>query len=159
MRNLLERLAGMEPGEMPVLSVYLDLRTPSRAQASAGGLASRPGVALACERLRDLERAQTHSDRALDSLRFDISRIQRYLDRGIRPTTRGAAIFACGDRGLFEVVDVDVPFATAVTLRPLPDLSQLAQLEAWDVHSPPIHPGEPEDLLAAGGRGSGWRLV
>jgi hypothetical protein len=155
MRNLLERLGEMRPGEVPVLSVYLDLCT----QASGGGPAYRPGVALARQMLRELERAQTQPGRARDSLCFDIRRIHRYLEWGIRPSTRGAAIFACADRGVFEVVDVDVPFDTAVTLRPLPELVQLARLEAWDVHRAPIHPGEPDDLLATGTRGHGWRLA
>ena len=139
MRNLLERLAGIVAGEVPVLSVYLDLRT----QRGGAGPARRPGVALARERLRALERGQPWPGRTRDSLQYDIRRIYRYLERGMQPSTRGAAIFACADRGLFEVVDVDVPFDTAVTLRPLPDLTQLARLEAWDVHRAPLHPGVP----------------
>lgn len=154
MRNLLERLAEMRPGDVPVLSIYLDLRTPA-----GGGPAGRPGVMLARQLLQELERAQTRPGRARDSLRFDIRRIHRYLEWGIRPSTRGAAIFACAERGVFEVVDVDVPFDTTVALLPLPELTQLERLEAWDVHKAPLHPGEPDNLQAAGTRGHGWRLA
>lgn len=134
MRNLLGRLAEMRAGEVPVLSVYVDLQPYSDGSNSA----SRPGLEVVKERLRRLESVPGQHRRARASLRFDIARIHRYLDRGVRPSTQGAAIFACADRGLFEVVDVDVPFATTVVLGRRPDVAQLARLEAWGMPAEPL---------------------
>lgn len=117
-----------------MLSVYLDLRPRASATGHAASRAARPGLRFLKERLRTLEHTLAARGPALDSLRHDIWRIQRYIARDMRPSTQGVAIFGCAARGLFEIVDVDRPFANHVALGPTPDLAQLVQLERDDGH-------------------------
>ncbi len=121
---LLRRLAALEPGEVPVLSVYLDMRP----QATGERPALRSGLVVLKDRLREIEKTLLPRGPALDSFRADAARIQRFLDEQLPTAAQGLALFACHARNLFEVVESGVPFENEVVLAPTPDLYQLVRL-------------------------------
>jgi peptide chain release factor subunit 1 len=124
MREQLRRLAELEPGDLPVLTVYLDLRP----QATGENPALRSGLVVLKDRLRTLEKTLGPRGPALDSFRRDAERIRRYVENDLPASARGVALFACAGRDLFEVVEAAVPFENEVALGPVPDLFQLARL-------------------------------
>jgi len=98
----IERLAAFEPVPFPVLSLYLDLRPDDTGR-------DRYQVFL-----RDAFRQRLATYRARtpeqESFRADVERITRYLEREVRPSANGLAIFACaGADGFFETLQLDVP--------------------------------------------------
>ena len=121
MRELIRRLAGLGPGDAPVLSVYLDMRPHGTEPAL------RPGLLLLKERLRAIEKTLWPRGVAYDSVRADAARIARYLD-DVPPDAQGVALFTCAAADLFETVTVGVPFENQVVAAPVPDLFQLARL-------------------------------
>ncbi|MDE3228856.1 MAG: hypothetical protein KGO05_03155 [Chloroflexota bacterium] len=124
MREQLRRLAEMAPGDLPVLSVYLDLRP----QATGENPATRSGLIVLKDRLRQIEKTLLPRGPALDSFRSDAGRIQRYIDEQLPTSAQGLAIFACAGRGVFEVVESAIAFENEVAAGALPDLFQLARL-------------------------------
>jgi hypothetical protein len=123
-RKALRALAELEPGELPVLSVYLDMRP----HATGENPAQRAGVVMLKDRLREIEKTYLPRGLELDSIRADAERIDRYLESEFDVAADGVALFACAGRGLFETVEADVPFAHQVTVAAQPDLFQLARL-------------------------------
>jgi hypothetical protein len=123
-RRALRALAELEPGELPVLSVYLDMRP--HATGESPGL--RAGTVILRNRLREIEKTYLPRGAELDSVRQDAERIDRYLEDEYDVTADGLALFACAGRGLFETVEAGVPFEDQVTVAPQPDLFQLARL-------------------------------
>lgn len=121
---MLRRLAEVEAGGLPVLSVYLDLRP--RATAENPGL--RSGMVVLKDRLREIEKTFLRRGADLDSFRDDAERIRRYVDESVAPATHGLALFACAGRDLFEAVEAGVPFENRVSAGPAPDLFPLARL-------------------------------
>lgn len=71
---MLRRLAGVEAGELPVLSVYLDLRP----QATGEDPGLRSGTVVPKDRLREIEKTFLPRGADLDSFRDDAERIRRY---------------------------------------------------------------------------------
>lgn len=124
MREQLRRLAELEPGDLPVLSVYLDLRP----QATGENPTVRSGLIVLKDRLRQIEKTLLPRGPRLDSFRTDAERIQRYIDEHLPASAQGLAVFACAGRGVFEVVESAVAFDNEVALGALPDLFQLARL-------------------------------
>lgn len=124
MRDLLHRLAAIEPSNLPVLSVYLDLRP----QATGQNPAIRSGLIVLKDRLREIEKTFLPRGPDLDSLRADSERIESFLQAEAAASTQGLALFACNDRGLFETLEAGVPFENQVTVGAVPDLFQLARL-------------------------------
>lgn len=123
MRDVLRRLAELEPGEVPVLSVYLDMRP----QATGERPAVRSGQIVLKDRLREIEKSLLPRGPALDSFRADRARIERYLDEMLPTAAQGLALFASDVHQLFEVIESGVAFENHVTFAPLPDLFQLAR--------------------------------
>jgi protein required for attachment to host cells len=121
---LIRRLAALEPGEVPVLSVYLDMRPHATGERPA----LRSGLVVLKDRLREIEKTLLPRGPALDSFRADAARIQHFLDEQVPPAAQGLALFACHARDLFEVVESGVAFGNEVALTPTPDLYQLARL-------------------------------
>jgi hypothetical protein len=74
-RRALRALAELEPGELPVLSVYLDMRP--HATGESPGL--RAGTVILRNRLREIEKTYLPRGAELDSVRQDAERIDRYL--------------------------------------------------------------------------------
>jgi peptide chain release factor subunit 1 len=117
-------LAELEPGELPVLSVYLDMRPHATGESPA----LRADIVMLKDRLREIEKTYLPRGADLDSIRADAARIDRYLEEEYDVAADGLALFACAGRDLFETVEADVPFEHQVTVAPQPDLFQLARL-------------------------------
>ena len=124
MQVLLRRLAELEPGELPVLSVYLDMRL----HATGEDPTTRSGLVVLKDRLGEIEKTFLPRGAALDSFRADAARIGEYVARDFAPNAHGLAIFACAGRGLFEAIEASVAFDNQVAVGPRPDLFQLARL-------------------------------
>ena len=123
-RDQLRQLAELEPGDLPVLSIYLDMRP----QATGQNPGVRSGQIVLKDRLREIEKTLGPRGPALESFRADAARIERYLDEEAPSESQGLAMFACHGRELFEAVQSGVAFENQVTADPVPDLFQLARL-------------------------------
>ncbi len=124
MREQLRRLAELEPGDPPTLSIYLDLRP----HATGENPAVRTGFIVLKDRLREIEKTLWPRGPALDSFRRDAQHIEDYVEHDLSASSQGVAIFACAGRDLFEVEETATPFENEVAIGPVPDLFQLAQL-------------------------------
>ncbi|HWH25003.1 MAG TPA: Vms1/Ankzf1 family peptidyl-tRNA hydrolase [Candidatus Limnocylindria bacterium] len=120
----LRRLSEVDGGELPVLSVYLDMRAHATGQAPG----RRAGLVVLRDRLREIERTHWPRGADYDSFKADEERIRRFLDDEFDEAAHGLAIFACSGIGLWEAIHVGVPFHDSVSAGPLPDLFQLARL-------------------------------
>jgi Bacterial archaeo-eukaryotic release factor family 10 len=118
-RRALRALAQIEPGELPVLSVYLDMRP----HATGENPALRASTVVLKNRLREIEKTYLPRGPELDSIRADAVRINRYLEQEYDVAADGLALFACD-----EAVETGAPFQDQVTVAPQPDLFQLARL-------------------------------
>jgi hypothetical protein len=114
MRELLRRLAEVEPTHLPVLSVYLDWRPQSTGERP--GL--RSGQTVLKDRLPEIEKTLGPRGDALDSFQVDAARIGRYLDEVVTPAAQGLAIFACAGQNLFESLESGVAFENQVAAGP-----------------------------------------
>ena len=101
LREQLDRLAAFEPGDAPVLSLYLNMRTDNTGRANYESFLRKT--------FADRSRALTGSARK--SFDRSVERITAYLGEDVRRTTNGLAVFASttakGD--FFEAVQLDVP--------------------------------------------------
>ncbi len=122
--QLLRRLADMEPGSLPVLSIYMDMQP----QATGEDPTVRSGLVMLKNRLREIEKTFLPRGEDLDSFRSDAASIEWYLSEEYSPSAPGLALFACAGRGLFEVVEAGVAFENQVSVGATPDLFQLARL-------------------------------
>lgn len=101
LRDQLDKLAAIEPQDVPVVSLYLNL-TPDQ----HGRDNYEPFVRKAfAERLKAF--AVNSAERA--SLERDFERISQYLADQVTPSASGLAIFASAGGELFEAVQLDVP--------------------------------------------------
>jgi len=123
-RDLLRRLAEVEPTELPVLSVYLDMRPEADGQRPG----QRDGRIVLRDRLREIERTVGVRGPAADSFTADSERIRAYADDAFDPASAGLAVFACQGIGLWETLETGEPFETEVVAAPVPQLFQLARL-------------------------------
>lgn len=123
LQALLRRLAEMEPGDLPVLSIYLDMRP----QTTGEDPVRREGLIILKDRLTEIEKTFLPRGPKLDSFREDAARIQDYLNREFPPEAQGLAVFACAGRQVFETVEASAAFDNQVTAGPTPDLFQLAR--------------------------------
>jgi hypothetical protein len=141
----LERLAELPPSiEAPYLTVNLDWRPegsepgrippppPKRSQRRAHrhdpGTPRRPARLEVLHQLDDLVEHHGPRGPVFESLSADARRIEEYLDHELEPAAKGVVIVACGARGVFEPVPLDVPVATNVTVRPIPSLRELVHV-------------------------------
>jgi peptide chain release factor subunit 1 len=101
LRQQLDRLTSFEPTDMPVLSLYLDLRPNEngRRTASDGFL-----------RRAFTERPRLLNNDARRSFERDAERIRTFLDNDLRKSAAGLALFACAAHNdFFEAIQLDVP--------------------------------------------------
>lgn len=124
MRDLLRRLAEVEPTELPVLSIYLDMRP----QVSGEDPGRRMSLTILRDRLSKIEGTLGPRGEALDSFRADAERIQEFLDHEFDRSSQGLAIFACSGAGLWETVESGTPFEDEVGADAVPQLFQFARL-------------------------------
>lgn len=123
-RELLQKLAKVDPGDGLVLSVYLDMRPDITGEQPA----YRPAFTFLKDRFRKLETTLLPRGPALDEFRQDMQQVQHYIDEHAEVWLQGLAIFACQRLNLFEVLETGVPFKNQAALEPAPDLFQLARL-------------------------------
>jgi ribosomal protein L7Ae-like RNA K-turn-binding protein len=123
-RDVLRRLAEREPTDLPVLSVYLDMRQ----QVTGESPGRRASLTILRDRLRDIESTLGPRGEELESLQADSERIRAFLDEDFDRSAQGLAIFACSGAGLWETVESGTPFEDQVTAGSVPELFQLARL-------------------------------
>ena len=123
-RVVIRRLAEVDGGDLPVLSVYLDVRP----QATGEQPGRRAAFTLLRDRLRHIGRSYGPRGEALDSFRADEERIWSLLENELDTAAQGVAIVACHGLDVWEVVPTGVPFLDSVSSGPRPDLYQLAAL-------------------------------
>ena len=100
LREQLDRLTAFEPTEAPVLSLYLDLAPNEHGRRTWDTFLRRAFT----------ERPQLLKGNARKSFELDAGRIQSFLDRDLRRSARGLALYACSAHdGFFEAIQLDVP--------------------------------------------------
>lgn len=100
--EIMERLAAFEPTEFPVISLYLNAQADQHGKDNYRQFVRREFS----------ERAKTFEPNTPERESFDrdTERITRYLDREVRPSANGIAIFACaGANDFFEAAQLDAP--------------------------------------------------
>ena len=100
--QLLDRLAAVEPTDMPFISVYVDARPDPHGRDHFEATIRKELHA----------RAATYPPRqpARESFDRDVERIMRYLKEEVRPSSHCVAIFARGgEDDVFEAVQLDKP--------------------------------------------------
>ncbi len=120
LRQQLDRLAGFEPADAPVLSLYLDMRPDQNGRVNVPDFLN---TTLA-------DRARTLKGDARASFDRDVARINTYLESDVRKSANGLAIFACSAAGdFFEAVQLDVPIEQHwLYVGEVPHLYQLARV-------------------------------
>ena len=99
LREQLDRLAGFEPSELPVLSLYLNMASDEHGKDNHAAFIRKAFP----------ERIRTLRGEARKSFERDVERINSYLGK-VPASTNGLAIFACaGANDFFEAVQLDVP--------------------------------------------------
>jgi hypothetical protein len=122
--DLLRYLAEREPTDLPVLSIYLDMRPQSTGQSPG----RRASLTVLRDRFREIEDALGPRGEDLESFKADQNRIRKYLDESFDRAAEGLAIFACSGTGLWETVGTGIPFEDEIVAGPVPQLFQLARL-------------------------------
>jgi peptide chain release factor subunit 1 len=124
LNDVLRRLSEIDAPDLPVLSVYLDMRP----QATGQSPGRRAGLTVLRDRLREIERTYWPRGADYDSFKADEQRIREYLDEDFDRAAAGVALFACSGVNLWQAVPAGVPFHDSVSAGPRPDLFQLARL-------------------------------
>src|SRR2546425_1744444 len=99
LRNQLDRLAAFEPTDLPVISLYLDMRRDQQGREHHDSFLRKAFG----------ERVQTFRGAARQSFEQDVERIKSYLAEDVRRSAHGLAIFACSGAKLFETIQLEVP--------------------------------------------------
>ena len=101
--EMLKRLTGFVPSDLPVISLYLDARANEHGKHDFG-----PFVRKQLSNRARTYRAHSPQRNSFDE---DFVRIERFLEDEFRPSTQGLAIFACaGANDFFEAGQFEAPF-------------------------------------------------
>lgn len=102
LESKLRELSLVPPTTMPVLSLYLDARPDQHGRDNFEPFLRKEFKA----------RQNTWPPRSAEreSFEHDAQRIALWLRVQLRPSSNGAAIFACAATGLFEALQFDAPF-------------------------------------------------
>ena len=119
--DLMRKLAEFEPTEMPVLSVYLDMRP----QATGENPGVRSGEIVLKDRLNEIEKMYRPRGAGLDSFLADRERIEEFVNRKMSPATSGLIIFACSAENLWETAEVGAEIENEVSVGEVPSLFSL----------------------------------
>jgi peptide subunit release factor 1 (eRF1) len=122
LNDRIDALARIEPTSLPLLSVYLNTEVNETGRTTHDLFLRKE--------LR--QRARTYDERSVEreSLNRDCERIERYLAEELQPSTRGVALFACSGAGLFEAIQLQVPFnENRLVVNDRPHLYPLARLD------------------------------
>jgi peptide chain release factor subunit 1 len=104
LRDRLEKLAALEPQDLPVLSLYLNLGADARGRDNYSTFIRKVFA----------ERRKAIGPHTLqrDSFDEDVQRIESYLAGQVNRDANAVAIFACaGAAGLFEAVQLQAPLS------------------------------------------------
>ena len=102
--TLIETLGAFEPDGYPFLSIYIN------AEPGQNGRDTFP-IWL---KTQLSEQGQQYKENEIELARYDsvVERINSYIDQEVDPSANGIAIFtSVGDSGVFEAVQLEVPFA------------------------------------------------
>jgi len=120
LHDQLQKLAAYEPGDEPVVSLYLDLKPNQQGRDQYDAFVRKAFG----ERLRSVPR----DSREQQILLRAHDRITAYLAHELKPSSNGLAIFSGGDE-LFEAIQVDAHVTEhAFFIGPVPHLYSLARL-------------------------------
>ena len=124
-RDVVERLAAIEPGAYGVVSCYLKLEPRDKTRGKyLIKMKNRIRDALAALERQKLERA------VRDQVAADLERVRRYFEEPDRlPPTRGIAVFACRPLDLFEAVPLPHVYRSRLRVEPTPLIRELVALE------------------------------
>jgi peptide subunit release factor 1 (eRF1) len=121
LNDVLDRLAGFEPAGAPVLSLYVDARADAEGKPRFDTLLKKE--------LRERARTYRVHTPARESFDRDAERIRTYLAEELVRRANGIALFACAAAGLFEAVQLEVPFeGTRLYVGEVPHLYPLAHV-------------------------------
>jgi peptide chain release factor subunit 1 len=131
LRGRLRRLAEVRPERGRVLSVFLDLDPARFAMGPARATEINSVMNEATRRVEDVE-AIDHA--AKEALRGDLERVRAALTDPELPRadTHGAAVYACAEAGLFEVIRLPQPIETRAVVDFRPVLEPLVRRENGD---------------------------
>jgi peptide chain release factor subunit 1 len=108
-------LASMKGERAPITSCYLDV--DGRRVSRYPDLEHEVGLLMRDAKGRANGEQSVHSD---------LKRIEQFVRSGIdRSRTRGVAIFACSEQGLWEVIELPVPVHSQVVINHVPAVGQL----------------------------------
>lgn len=122
--DLMRKLAEFEATDMPVLSVYLDMRP----QATGESPGVRSGDIVLKDRLHEIEKTYRPRGEDLDSFLADREKIEEFIGANMSPSTSGLIIFACSAKGLWETIEVGAEVENEVTAGETPSLFQLSRM-------------------------------
>jgi peptide subunit release factor 1 (eRF1) len=102
LKHFIERVAALEPRDLPVVSLYLNAQADGQGQHNYEVFVRKE----LSERAKTFEAATPQRE----SIDEDLVRINRYLEQKIDPPTQGIAIFACsGTNDFFEALQLEAP--------------------------------------------------
>ena len=124
-RAAIERLVRIEPGGPDVVSCYLKLEPRDKTRGKyLIKMKNRVKDAVAELARRPLER------RAREQIAADLERVRTFFEDPARlPSTRGLALFASGERNLWEVVPLPHVHRSRLAVAPTPLVLELVALE------------------------------
>ncbi|HEX4627319.1 MAG TPA: hypothetical protein VH137_00895 [Gemmatimonadales bacterium] len=124
-RDVLRRLAAVEPGPYRVVSCYLKLEPRDKTRGKyLIKMKNRVREALGAVRRQGLERA------VADGVVADLERVRAYFEEpGRLPPSRGIALFACTPLRLFDVVPLPHVYRSRLRVEPTPLVRELVALE------------------------------
>lgn len=125
MDTIIRKLALLDAGDLPILSIYLDVRP----EATGEKPEQRAGLVVLRDRLREIRRTFLPRGADLDSFDADAARINAFVAEKMDAATEGLAMFACHGLGVWETVEARTPFENQVTVASRADLYQLAKLD------------------------------
>lgn len=124
LRDTMRRLAEVESLDMPILSIYLDVRPEATGQSPG----RRAAFTVLRDRLAEIEDAYWPRGDDYASFALDRERIVAFTEQDLDAATEGLAIFACSGLDVWEVVEAGIPFRVSVGVGPRAELFQLARL-------------------------------
>ena len=120
LHDQLQKLAAFQPGDAPVISLYLDLKPNQHGRDEYGAFVRKAFA----ERLRTAPPGSSQHR----NLERASERISSYLATELKPSSNGLAIFSAGE-GELEAIQFDAPLTEhALFIAPVPYLYPLARL-------------------------------
>jgi peptide chain release factor subunit 1 len=114
-QDAIRELASIKGEGAPITSCYLDV--------DGRRVARYPDLEREVDLLLKDARGRADGD---PSVQADLRRIEQFVRGGIdRSKTRGVAIFACSDVGLWQVIELPVPVHSQVVINHVPAVGQL----------------------------------